>query len=143
MIRAGVHGQQGPARLLFPLVSLEQLLQDLETKLMDPEVRRSERAAEFIADDFMEFAGNGRIFNKADALAMMKRHIVRTMAIEEFNVRELSPNVVLVTYRVRSQGFGGTPGRLSVRSSIWVQHGGKWQVTFHQATLIAGATEAV
>jgi hypothetical protein len=125
------------------MTSLEQLLQELETKLMDPEVRRSERAAEFIADDFMEFAGNGRIFNKADALAMMKRHIVRTMAIEEFNVRELSPDVVLVTYRVRSQGFGGTPGRLSVRSSIWVQHSGKWQVTFHQATLIAGAAEAV
>lgn len=143
MIRAGVRGQQGPARLLFPMVSLEQLLQDLETKLMDPEVRRSEKAAEFIADDFMEFAGNGRVFNKSDALAMMKRHVVRTMAIEEFNVRELAPNVVLVTYRVRSQGFGGTPGRISVRSSIWVQRGGKWQVTFHQATLIAGAAESV
>jgi len=143
MIRAGVHGQQGPARLLFHMVSLEQLLQDLETKLMDPEVRRSEKAAEFIADDFMEFAGNGRVFNKSDALAMMKRHVVRTMAIEEFNVRELAPNVVLVTYRVRSQGFGGTPGRISVRSSIWVQRGGKWQVTFHQATLIAGAAESV
>jgi hypothetical protein len=143
MIRAGVHGQQGPARLLFPRGSLEQLLQDLETKLMDPEVRRSEKAAEFIADDFMEFAGNGRVFNKSDALAMMKRHVVRTMAIEEFNVRELAPNVVLVTYRVRSQGFGGTPGRISVRSSIWVQRGGKWQVTFHQATLIAGAAESV
>src|SRR6267154_1170002 len=115
------------------MLSIEQMLLDLETKLMDPEVRRSEKAAEFIADDFMEFAGNGRgVFNKADALAMMKRHIVRTMAIEEFNVRELAPNVVLVTYRVRSQGFGGAPGRVSVRSSIWVQRGGKWQVTFHQ-----------
>lgn len=123
------------------MATLEQLLLEYETKLMDPEVRRSDKAAEFIADDFMEFAGNGRVFNKSDALAMMKRHIVRTLAIEEFNVRQLSPNVVLVTYRVRSQGFGGAPGRVSVRSSIWVHRNGKWQVTFHQATLIAGATE--
>jgi hypothetical protein len=61
---------------------------------------------------------------------------------EEFNVRELSPNIVLVTYRVRSQGFGGAPGRFSARSSIWVQRNGKWQVTFHQATMIGGAQEA-
>ena len=142
MIRRG-HTVSRAGASSFPMVSLEQLLQDLETKLMDPEVRRSEKAAEFIADDFMEFAGNGRVFNKSDALAMMKRHVVRTMAIEEFNVRELAPNVVLVTYRVRCQGFGGTPGRISVRSSIWVQRGGKWQVTFHQATLIAGLAESV
>ena len=124
------------------MASLEQLLQELETKLMDPEVRRSEKAAELIADDFIEFAGNGRIYNKADALAMMKRHVVRIVAIEEFLVRELSPQIVLVTYRVRSQGFGGSPGRLSVRSSIWVHRNGKWQVTFHQATVIAGAPES-
>ncbi len=123
------------------MISLEQLLQDLETKLMDPEVRRSEKAAEFIADDFIEFAGNGRIYNKTDALAMMKRHVVRTLAIEEFNVRDLSPQIALVTYRVRSQGFGGSPGRLSVRSSIWVQRNGKWQVTFHQATMIGNAQD--
>ena len=129
-------------RVTLLMASIEQLLQELETRLMDPEVRRSEKAADLIADDFMEFAGNGRIFNKADALAMMKRHVVRTLAIEEFNVRELSPQIVLVTYRVRSQGFGGSPGRLSVRSSIWVQRNGKWQVTFHQATVIAGAPES-
>jgi hypothetical protein len=123
------------------MASLEQLLLEYETKLMDPDVRRSEKAGDFIADDFMEFAGNGHIFNKADALAMMRRHVVRTLKVEEFNVRELSPSIVLVTYRVRSQGFGGAPGRLSVRSSIWVQRNGKWQVTFHQATMIGNVQE--
>lgn len=123
------------------MASLEQTLLEYETKLMDPEVRRSEKAAELVGDDFMEFAGNGRLFNKADALAMMKRHVVRTLAIEEFSVRELSPNVVLATYRVRSQGFGGSAGRISVRSSIWVHRNGKWQVTFHQATVIASTPE--
>jgi hypothetical protein len=67
---------------------------------------------------------------------MMKRHVVRALKIEEFSVRELSPHIALVTYRVRSQAFGGAPGRLSAHSSIWVQRNGKWQVTFHQATVI-------
>jgi hypothetical protein len=67
---------------------------------------------------------------------MMKRHVVRALKIKEFSVRELSPHIALVTYRVRSQAFGGAPGRLSAHSSIWVQRNGKWQVTFHQATVI-------
>lgn len=119
--------------------SLTQHLLELETRLMDPEVRRSEKAAELLADDFMEFGGGGRIFNKTDALAVMRRHIPHGFAIEEFNVRELSPSIALVTYRVRTQGVAGNAGRLSVRSSIWVQRDGRWQVTFHQATLVAGA----
>jgi hypothetical protein len=135
--------REAPDQASYAMASLEQLLLEYETKLMDPEVRRSEKAAEFIADDFMEFAGNGRIFNKSDALVMMKRHIVRALAIEEFQVRELSPDLVLVTYRVRSHGFAGTPSRVSVRSSIWVQRNHKWQVTFHQSTLILSAPEPV
>jgi hypothetical protein len=120
------------------MASLTQLLHDLEARLMDPEVRRSDAASDLIADDFMEFGGNGRIFNKTDALAGMKRHAPRVLALEEFTVRELSPTIALATYRVRSQGNAGSPGRISVRSSIWVQRNGKWQVTFHQATIVAG-----
>jgi hypothetical protein len=100
--------------------SLTQLLHDLEARLMDPEVRRSDAASDLIADDFVEFGGNGRIFNKTDALAVMKRHAPRVLAMEEFTVRELSPTIALATYRVRSQGNAGSPGRISVRSSIWV-----------------------
>ncbi len=73
------------------MASPTQTLLDLEKRLMDPEVRRGDAAAELIADDFMEFAGNGRIFNKADALVVMRRHAPRILAMEEFSVRELSP----------------------------------------------------
>jgi len=120
------------------MASLTQLLHDLEARLMDPEVRRSDAASDLVADDFMEFGGNGRIFNKTDALTVMKRHAPRVLAMEEFTVRELSPTIALATYRVRSQGNAGSPNRVSVRSSIWVQRNGKWQVSFHQATIVAG-----
>lgn len=121
--------------------SLEQLLREYETCLMDPAVRRSEKAADLLADDFTEFGSNGRMYNKADALAIMRRHVVRYLNIEDFSVRELGPGLVLVTYRVRSQGFGGSPGRVSMRSSIWVQRNSRWQVTYHQATVIGSVQE--
>jgi hypothetical protein len=105
-------------------------------KLMDPDVRQSGQAAQMIADDFLEFGGNGTMYNKPDALAMMKRHAPRVSALEKFNARELSSGVALVTYRLRRPGTGGAPDHVSVRSSIWVQQHGKWQVTFHQATII-------
>ena len=123
--------------------SLSQVLRDLEVKLMDAEFRRSDEAAALIAEDFIEFGGSGRIYNKADALAIMKRHAPRVSTLEDFTVRELSATIALVTYRLRTEGSGGSPGHVFLRSSVWVQSKGKWQVTFHQATLVAGPTEPV
>jgi hypothetical protein len=37
---------------------------------------------------------------------MMRHHAPRIFALEEFNVRELVPSVVLVTYQVQSQAIG-------------------------------------
>ena len=118
------------------MLSLAQTLLELETRLMDPKVRRSGTAESVIADDFVEFGGNGRIYNKKDALAMMRHHAPRIFALEDFEVRELGPQVVLATYRVQSQAIDGSAGRVSVRSSIWVQRDGRWLVTFHQVTIV-------
>ena len=104
---------------------------------MDPAVRRSPEAAELIADDFTEFGSNGRIYNKSDALAMIRLHAPRVFAMEDFSVRELGPQVALVTYRLQSEAPDGGPGRHSARSSIWVRRDGKWQVTFHQVTMLS------
>jgi hypothetical protein len=116
--------------------TLTDILRGFEARLMDPRIRRSSEAADLIADDFVEFGASGRLHNKADALAMMRHHTPRIHSLEDFHVRELSDKVALVTYRVQSQSVDGGPGRTSVRSSIWIQREGKWQVTFHQATMI-------
>src|SRR5438093_1021329 len=100
------------------MASLTQTLLELETRLMDPEVRRNGQAADMIADDFVEFGGNGRKYNKSDARAMMRHHAPRIFALEEFNVRELAPHIALVKYKVQSQSVERGSGRHSVRSSI-------------------------
>jgi hypothetical protein len=118
------------------MTSLAERLLALEKKLMDPEVRRGDATAELISEDFIEFGGSGQIYNKRDAIAMMRHHAPRIFALENFEVRELAPNVVLATYKVQSQSADGSAGRISMRSSIWVNTGGQWQVTFHQATMV-------
>lgn len=100
------------------MTSLAQTLQALETRLMDPGLRRSGEVSELIAEEFVEFGGNGQIYNKRDALAMMRHHAPRVFALQEFNIRELSPDVALVTYRLQSQAVDGGAGRISIRSSI-------------------------
>ena len=120
--------------------SLSKTLHALEMRLMDPEVRRNGTASDLIAEDFAEFGGNGRIYNKNDALAMMRLHSPRVYALEEFAVRMLGSQVALVTYRLQSEAVEGGPGRMSARSSIWVQRNEKWQVTFHQVTMLSIAS---
>lgn len=116
--------------------TLSQILFKLETRLMEAEVRRSPEAADMLAEDFTEFGSNGRLYNKSDAVAMMRHHSPRVYALEEFHVRELAPGIALVTYVLQSQAVDGGPGRNSARSSLWVQNDGKWQVTFHQVTML-------
>lgn len=118
------------------MTSLVETLLALEMKLTEPEIRGSGALAEIIADDFMEFGGSGHIYNKQYAIAVMRNHAPRVFSFEGFEVRELAADVALATYRVQSQSTEGTGGRVSLRSSIWVNRGGRWQVTFHQATMI-------
>ena len=80
-----------------------------------------------IADDFVEFGGNGRTYNKSDALAMMRHHAPRIFALEEFNVREIAPQIALVTYQVQSQSIDGgqAVSQYAVRSGCSAKANGK------------------
>jgi hypothetical protein len=101
------------------------MFRDLETSLHRHEIRASpERASALIADDFVEFGKSGKVYDKATVLAQMKREQPGPQVlVEDFAVRALAPEVVLVTYRTSA-----------LRSSIWVRREGKWQLVFHQGT---------
>jgi hypothetical protein len=49
--------------------------------------------------------------------------------IRDFDVREITPDVALVTYRTV-----GTEGKEARRSSVWVRREPGWQIVFHQGT---------
>ncbi|MBB5316116.1 nuclear transport factor 2 family protein [Tunturibacter empetritectus] len=113
-------------------------LKSLEERLLDPTIRRdSEAVAAHLTDDFLEFGGSGRVFDKAAILEDLQDEPPRPPSLlSDFKTRELAPNVILATYKATRRNAAGEPIGQSWRSSIWTHVNGQWQITFHQGTPI-------
>ena len=119
-------------------MEIAEHLRQLEERLLDPAVRKDPAVVSYLlADDFLEFGSSGRTFDKTATLEALSNeppspHILLT----RFAARHLAADVVLVTYRTTRHAPPGTPTTSSNRSSIWVHHDNRWQMTFHQGTPI-------
>jgi hypothetical protein len=113
-------------------------LRQLEERLLDPDVRRNPvLVAPLLSDDFLEFGASGRVFDKASILEDLKNESPRPASrLTDFAIRELSPTIVLTTYRATRFNAEGEAISHSRRSSIWTHVNGQWQITFHQGTPI-------
>lgn len=86
--------------------------------------------AGLVADDFVEFGASGRTWDAASVReSLAGAEPSEPVSIEDVRVALLAPDVALVTYRLG-------PPRPSKRSSVWVRRDGRWQVRFHQGTLL-------
>lgn len=103
---------------------------ELETALHRKEIRNSPDAVSaLLADEFVEFGRSGRIWDKRSIIeSMQKEKLDQKVTVHDFAARELSPDIILVTYKTAS----------ALRSSIWKRVGEKWQIVFHQGTAISG-----
>src|SRR5215469_14798487 len=108
---------------------------ELETALHKREVRSSPKAvSELLADEFVEFGSSGRVYDKPAIIEALKNETGDPqIAVEEFSVRDLAPDVVLVTYKSKP---AGSQAATALRSSIWKRIGGRWQMVFHQGTRV-------
>jgi len=112
--------------------ALERELHRLESALArrDPELLGGSAALdELIADDFLEFGASGATWTAADVRQVLATEPPRDVPMEDFAVARLAVGVALVTYRSRDP-------RHAKRSSVWVRRKGRWQMVFHQGTLI-------
>jgi hypothetical protein len=109
-----------------------EMFRVLEESLHRKEIRNSRaRVSELIADDFVEFGKSGAVYHKEEILnALEDEQIDLEIEVSEFVARELSSDVVLVTYKSTAEGLTAN------RSSIWVKRDCRWQMTFHQGTTI-------
>jgi hypothetical protein len=116
-------------------MNIEQTV-ELEKSLLTPEVRASyEKIDLLLADDFSELGASGDKFGKDFVLAHLPEETEATrFEGRDFNVREISPGVALVTFFVTKTSREGT--KHSLRSSLWVWRDNRWQMTYHQGTLI-------
>lgn len=113
--------------------SLQQHVIALERALLDPAVRADAgRLARLIAEDFREVGATGRAFGKDDVLARLPHETGVGFLAGAMEAHVLAPDVVLVTYTVERTVDGHTTG--SLRSSVWVNHDGNWQMRYHQGT---------
>ena len=106
-----------------------------ELRLLDPSVRRSRSATAALLDpEFREFGSSGRVWDRESILSELSQDDAAPAAVDEIRASRLGPDVILLTYRIR------TPARTTLRSSIWRrQGGGPWRVYFHQGTALPTA----
>lgn len=112
----------------------EETLQDLEKRLHRREIRGSRTAVdELLADGFTEIGRSGRVYDKAQLLAALAAE-TGVLAVEtaDFAFREITKDVVLLTYLSRTTDDAGT--RSALRSSLWKKAADRWQMVFHQGT---------
>lgn len=110
------------------------VLRQLELKLLNPDVRmNADEVEHLLSDDFVEFGGSGRVFDKATTIDRLERDQPFASTMTAFRARFLTADIALVTYRLSCSGCSGPPRR-SLRSSIWKRTGGVWCLLFHQGT---------
>ncbi|HVV72022.1 MAG TPA: DUF4440 domain-containing protein [Verrucomicrobiae bacterium] len=114
---------------------LARVLRQLEESIARPEVRHSpELLASLLADDFREFGSSGRVFNKRQIMDALQGQPNLEIFLDEFQAQRLAPDLALVTYLGRCKRPDSDKTSRSLRSSIWRNRNGQWQIVFHQGT---------
>ncbi|WP_421360935.1 DUF4440 domain-containing protein [Agrobacterium rosae] len=86
------------------------------------------------AKDFFEFGRSGRTYTRAEILveALPGQTIKATIPFLSFHGRQLSPDIVQVTYV--SEVVYDDEVEWANRSSIWSRNSDGWKLRFHQGT---------
>lgn len=111
----------------------------MEERLLQWSVRGdAEALSSLLASDFREFGSSGRVFDRQQVIEALRNETSCEMTLGDFCAQVLAPDIALVTYRASWHGTSGQPAAISLRSSLWVQREGRWQLVFHQGTRAAG-----
>lgn len=122
-----------------PVLSLKLATEALaarEPVFHRPELGTSRAAFEAMtAPEFWEIGASGRRYDRATVLDILEaRHrqpVEESLSLTNFACQKLADDLYLATYLLDQAG------RISQRSSIWRYSEERWQIVFHQGTLIA------
>lgn len=104
----------------------------LEKELLDPAMRGDVAFLErVLAPDFVEIGQSGRLYDKAAVISALTDEpgFDGPRRIEDFSTRQIGSGLVLAIYKI--------PETATLRSSIWRQIEGGWELVFHQGTRCA------
>lgn len=113
---------------LTTMPDLDQLVQ-LEEAMWRSETRGDRGWMDrHLAPEFREFGRSGRRYTRDETIAIDVGEIDAVLPLADLEIRELSANLALVTYRSE------VAGETANRSSIWRWSGSGWRMEFHQGT---------
>jgi hypothetical protein len=114
---------------------VEREIRALEERLLERRTRSDpDLLSELLAGEFLEFGSSGRAWSKPEIIRALREEEGARFTITEFSARRVAPTVVLASYRVVAEPGSPAPSRSSLRSSVWLQRAGCWQLVFHQGT---------
>jgi hypothetical protein len=101
-----------------------------ELQLLDPAVRACSAAVRaLLHDEFREFGASGSTWDRATVVTAMTEAPGEAVTTRDMQAVRLAPDVVLLIYVAQS------PGRTTLRSSLWRRDEDGWKLFFHQGTL--------
>ncbi|MFP7492417.1 DUF4440 domain-containing protein [Terribacillus saccharophilus] len=106
-------------------LQVKETILQLEKSLLADETRLS---ADLLTDDFLGHGSSGRSSSKADVVT--NGWDTAGLDIREFDIRILSEDTVLATFRTAD----AASGQEQLRSSVWRYQPGGWRMLFHQGT---------
>ncbi len=118
------------------MTSLSDGLYELELALARRDVASIPGGYDAVLDEsFLELGSSGRVWARDEMLAALRSsHRSDAISIEGFTVAEITPEICLAMYvTVGARSSDGVRVR-SRRSSIWLRHGERWRLRFHQGT---------
>lgn len=91
-----------------------------------------------LVSDFFEIGASGRIYSRDRVIETVVDRYERDEGelehtITEFECRELSEHIFLVTYLLAQPD--GPIVRTTRRATVWTNELGRWQVVYHQGTI--------
>ncbi|MHB8065500.1 MAG: nuclear transport factor 2 family protein [Ruminiclostridium sp.] len=118
--------------------SIKEHLLQLENDLLKSEIRKSSQIiSEILANDFIEFCSNVSEYHykNGDVFQEQSNNNILHWEILNFEIKELSNDCILAMYKVINHNEVDKTKKYSLRSSIWKNYDGKWEILFHQGTL--------
>jgi len=116
--------------------NLKEIIYKIETDLLKPEVRNSvKKLDELIASDFIEYGSSGLVYDKSMILERLPQGVSSTYTLYDFEVITLSENIIQTRFKTDRIDLDGTKNT-SLRTSLWKKSDDRWQIFFHQGTLI-------
>lgn len=119
---------------LTPLLDELKTLEDLyHAAYPDATLAEFDR---LVSPDFWETGATGRRYSRAFARQVLAQRPARpdpaTWQTDEHHLQRVGEDVWLLTYRLHQ------PGRVTRRMTLWRREGGRWQVVYHQGTVVTG-----